>query len=185
MGNAGGRPEENRGVIFLGEGERLAHHIVCLLRGGRIEDRDLGERGKAAGVLLGLGGDGTGVVRNEDNQAALNPDIFQAHQRIGRHVEAHLLHGDQCPGAGIGRTGRHFHGGFFIDGPFHIDGIAAVFGNGFQNLGRGGAGIAADQVDTGRQRPHRDGFIPHQKGGMHTFTPSGISAQKNITKPYG
>ena len=170
---------------FLGIVKGILNHQERFLRRGGIKDGKAGEVRKTAGVLLGLGGDGTGVVRNEDNQAALNPAIFQAHQRIGRHVEAHLLHGDQCPGAGIGRTGRHFHGGFFIDGPFHIDGIAAVFGNGFQNLGRGGAGIAADQVDTGRQRPHRDGFIPHQKGGMHTFTPLGISAQKNSTKPYG
>ena len=185
MGNACGRPEENRGMVFLGEGECFPHHVVCFLRGGRIEDGHLGEGRKTAGILLGLGGDGAGVVRNKDHQAAIYPDILQAHQRIGRHVQAHLLHGDQRPRAGTGCAGSHFHGGFFVDGPFHIDGIAAVFGNGFQDLGRGGAGIAADQVDTGRERPHCDGFIPHQKGGMHTFTPSGISAQKNSTKPYG
>ena len=122
------------------------------------------------GILLRLGGDGAGIVGHQDDQAALHADIFQAHERIGSHVQAHLLHGDQRTGACVGGAAGHFHGDLLIHGPFHVDIPAAALRHGLQHLGGRGAGITADQVHAGREGAERDGLIAHYKFIMHTVT---------------
>ena len=100
--NAGRRSEDDRGAIALGKVEGGLHHGKALVRGGRVEHRHLGKAGEPAGVLLGLGADGAGVITHEQHQAALHAHIVHAEQGIGRNVQAHLLAGEQGAGAAVG-----------------------------------------------------------------------------------
>ena len=60
-----------------------------------------------AGVLFRLGGDGAGIVGNENHHTAFDADVGKAHQGVACHVEAHLFHGDHGAGACIGGARRH------------------------------------------------------------------------------
>ena len=89
------RAKEHRRMIALREVECLLNHRICLCDTRRIEARHFRERGKMACVLLRLRRNGTGIVGNEHDHAALNADIFKAHQRIGGDIKPHLFHRHQ------------------------------------------------------------------------------------------
>ena len=165
--DARGRPQEHGRLNLLGEVEGRAHHRIRLLRRGGVKDRQLGEHGERARVLLRLRGDGAGIVRHQHHHAALNAHVGQAHQRVRGHVQAHLLHGDHRPRAGIGRAGRRLHGGLFVDRPFHVDRAVVVLGHRLQHLGRGRARIARNKAHARVQRAQSDGLVAHEKFFRH------------------
>ena len=170
MVHAGGGAQEDRGAVLLGEVEGLLDHLIRLLRGGGVEAGDLGEGREGPGVLLGLRGDGARVVRDEDHHATLDAHVFEAHEGVGGHVQADLLHGHQRAGTGVGSTGGEFHGRFFVDGPLDVGVFSFPFGDRLQHFGGRGARVTADDVDACRQRAERDGFVAHQEFGMHRIT---------------
>jgi hypothetical protein len=50
-----------------------------------------------------------------------DPHIGQGHQRIGGHVQPDVLHHAQGAQPGIGGTGGHFQGDFFVGAVFEIE----------------------------------------------------------------
>ncbi len=170
MVHPGGGAQEDRSAVLLGEVEGLLDHLVSLLRGGGVEAGDFGERREGPGVLLRLGGDGARVIGDEDDHAALHAHIFEAHEGVGGHVQADLLHGHQRAGTGVGGTGRELHGRFLVDGPFDVGVFSFPFGDRLENFGGRRARVTADDVDACRQRAERDGFVAHQEFGMHRIT---------------
>ncbi len=115
VGYPGSGAEENRRPIFFGKIKSLQYHFIGFLRSRRIKNRHLGKGRKAPGILFRLRGNGTGIIRHKDNQAAFYAEIGQAHQRISSHIQPHLLHGNHSPGSGKSCPSGHLHGCFFID----------------------------------------------------------------------
>ena len=79
---ARGGAHDNGRMVALRDLECLLHHRVALLQVLRIEYGDLGERGKTARILLGLGGDGAGIIGDKQHQTALDAYIVKAHERV-------------------------------------------------------------------------------------------------------
>ena len=115
--NDDGRP------ILLGKVERGLHHREALLGSGGIEHRNLRERPETAGVLLRLGGDGARIVGNEEHAAAFDPDVVQAHQRVGGDVQPNLLAGEQRACAAVRRAGEKLECRLLVRRPFHVNAV--------------------------------------------------------------
>ena len=169
VADPGRRPEKYRRAVFLREFIGLLDHVIGFLDGTGIKAGQLAEIRIVPCVLLCLRGNGARIVSDQNDHAALDADIFQAHQRIGGNIEANLLHGDQDSGARVGGAGRHFHGGLFIDGPFHICVLCPVFGDRFQGFGGRRSRIARRQVHTCRDGPAGNGRISHEELCMHVY----------------
>ena len=159
--HSGRRPHEHGRAVLFGQFERLLHHVVGLLGRGRIEARDFRKARERAGILLRLGADRTRIVGHEHDHAALDAYVFHAHQRVGRDVQAHLLHGHKDAGAAVRRACGDFHGRLLVDGPLDVSALRSSLRNGLQHLRRRRARIAAHQVDPGSERAHGDGFVAH------------------------
>ena len=94
VGDTHGFSQEDRGVEVLADLEGLLHHGMGLGGVGGLEHGDAGEGGVIAAVLLVLGGVDGGVVCRQDDQAAVDAGVADAHQRVCRHVDTHVLHRD-------------------------------------------------------------------------------------------
>ena len=157
----GGRSEQHRRAVFFRVCKGVLDHFIGFLRGGGIKHRQLCELGEVPGILLGLGGDGPRIVCGNDDHAPLDAYIGKAHQRVGRHVQPYLLHGDQGACPGVGCAGSHLQCSLFVDGPLYIYGAVIALGNRLQDLRRGCAGVSCHQVYAGVQCAHGDGGIAH------------------------
>ena len=165
-----GGAQQHRASDALGELERILDHSVGVCDARRIEARELGVLREGARVLLGLRRDGTGVVGHQDHHAALHTYICKAHERVGRHVQAHLLHGDQRAGARVGGAGGNLHGSLLVDRPLHVGLATLALGHGLEHLGGRGARVAGHHVDARRERAERDGLVTHQEFCVHAGT---------------
>ena len=72
-------------------------------------------------VLLVLRRMHTGIVRNDDHHAGIDARIGRGEQRVGRHVQADMLHAAEAARSGDRRAERRFHGDLFIRRPFAVD----------------------------------------------------------------
>jgi len=86
--------------------------------------------GEKAAVLLRLGAVRAGIVGGNQDEAARHAQIGRPRKGIGRHVEAHLLHGDGRSAAGHAVGQRRLAGHLFIDRPFRMDRCAGLPGEG-------------------------------------------------------
>ena len=165
--DARGGPHDDGRMVALGQVERLLHHGEALVGRGRIEHGHLREGGEAARVLLGLRRDGAGVVGHEQHEAALHAHVVQAHERVGRHVEPHLLAGEQAARAGIGGAGQQFERRFLVRGPFHVHASRRAgrvqLRHRLYQLGRRRAGIPRHHAHARLERRVRERLVPHQK----------------------
>ena len=115
VGHTGSAAEKYRRAVLLRILKGLLHHLVGLLHRRRIKARQLGKAGKMPGILLRLGGNRPRVICHQHYHAPLDAYVLKAHEGIRRHVQPHLLHGNQHPGSTISGTCPHFHGGLFVD----------------------------------------------------------------------
>ena len=161
--DARGGAHDDRRAVALGEFKGGRNHCRRLFRGNRVEHWQMGKLRELAGILFGLRGDGAGIVGNDQHQPALGPDINKAHQGIRGDIEPHLLHRYQRAHSGVGRANRQLQRYFLIDRPFHMHIAGVVADDGFDDFGRGGAGVAAGQIDAGMQSGQGNRFIAHQQ----------------------
>ena len=117
---------------------------------GGLEHRHASERRVVAAVLLVLGRMHPRIVRDHDHQTAADSSVREREERVGRHVEPDMLHGDQRPATSEARPGAYLEGDLLVRRPFgrHV----RHCGEGFQNLGRRRARVARTEV---RPRPPR------------------------------
>ena len=113
-----------------------------------LEHHDLGGLRVVAGVLLVLGGEHAGVVRDRDDQPAVDAGIGDGEERVGSHVQADMFLRAERAAAGDGGADRGLHGDFFIGGPFTPD-VVAVPDSVLGDLGTGRPGITGDQTAAG------------------------------------
>jgi len=121
VGAAGSQAQKDRDVELLGDAERPAGEVLCLLRIRRAEDRDFGHQAIVAVILFVLRRVQARVVGGHDDQAAARADIGGREERVGRHVQAHVFHRGERPRPGNGCAERDFQGYLFIGGPFAVD----------------------------------------------------------------
>ena len=100
VADAGGGAHDDRRSVVLGQVEGRLHHEIALLGVGRVEHRNLGERREAPRVLLGLRRYGARVVGDEQHEAAAHAHVVERHEGVGRHIQAHLLAGEERAHAG-------------------------------------------------------------------------------------
>ncbi len=167
VADAGGGAHDDGGVVALGDLEGLLHHGVALLEVLGVEDRDLCEGGKATRVLLGLGRDGAGVVRHKEDEAALDAHVVQAHERVGGHVETHLLAGKEASRACVGGACQHLEGGLLVGGPLDVDAVGHAllleFGHRLDELRRGRARVAGHHANARLKRGVGKGLVTHNQ----------------------
>ena len=92
VADPGGRPEHHVHLVLLGEPVGRLDHGLGLLRTGRVENGDTALQAEQPGILLVLGAVGAGIVGDDGEHATLDPEIGGSHERVGGHVQAHLLH---------------------------------------------------------------------------------------------
>ena len=165
--DARGGPHDDGRAVALGQVEGGVHHGEALVGRGRIQHGHLREGGEAARVLLGLRRDGARVVGHEQHEAALHAHVVQAHERVGRHVEPHLLAGEQAARAGVGGAGQQFERRLLVGGPLHVHasrGAGRVkLRHRLDELGRRRAGVARRHAHARLERRVRERLVSHQK----------------------
>ena len=92
-----------------------------------------------------------GIVGGDQDQRARDAGVGGGEERIGGHVHADVLHGDERAGAGEGRAEPHLEGHLLVGRPL---GAAAEGGEGLQDLGGGRARVAGAEA---RRRASRRG----------------------------
>ena len=180
MGDAGGQPQDDRGVELLGELVGQLGKVPAFLGVGGLHHGDLGGPGIVAGVLLVLGGVHAGVIGHGQHHAAVYTDIAHGEQGVGGHVQAHMLHGAEGPGPADRGAAGGFGGHLFIGGPLAVD--FGVFHGGLGDLGAGGAGIGGHHPHTGLIQAAGNGFVA-QVEMFHERSSSPVDTIKNGIHP--
>ncbi|MPN26846.1 hypothetical protein SDC9_174272 [bioreactor metagenome] len=161
MADACRRAQEYGQRVGFGELIGRLHHLVGLFGRRRIEYGKVGVLREAAGVLLRLRGPGAGVVGDGDHHAAPDPDIGEAHQRVGGDVEPHLLHRAEGARAGVGRARRDLEGHLLISRPLYLHAGMTDGDESLDYLRRRRPRISGRHLYPGGQRSERDSFVSH------------------------
>ena len=157
VGDAHGLVQHDHGVKLLGDVEGLLGHLVGLLAVGRVQARDAPKGGVVAAVLLVLRAVAAGVVGGEQHQARVDAGVGRAHEGVGGHVDAHVLHGDEAAHATHGGAQAHLEGDLLVGRPLAVHvGLAHQV---LERLGRRGARIGRTHGNAGLPRPLRDGLV--------------------------
>ena len=158
--SCGGAKYHGRSVFF-GVFKSVLYHFKGFLGRRGVKNGYSRELGKASCILLCLRGDGTGIVSRYDDHASLYAHICEAHQRIGRHVQTHLLHRHHSPRAAISCGSRDLHSRLFIYRPFRICSLVRISDDGFNDLRGRRSRISRNQIHSCRQRAQGDGAVAH------------------------
>jgi len=115
-------------------------------------------------VLLGLAGVLCGIVGDDEDEAADDADGAEGEEGIGGDVEADLFHGGEGPASAPGSAGDDFEGDLLVGGVFEVVAVVACgAGEGFGDLGGGGARVGGDVGHAGFDRPAGDGLVGQQE----------------------
>jgi hypothetical protein len=112
-------------------------------------------------VLLVLRGVHAGVVGAHDDQPPVHAREREGHERIGRHVEAHVLHGDDGAPAGQRSPNGGLEGDLLVDAPLGMD--ALEMGGRLEDLGGRRARIPAGETGPSAHGAVGDGFVPREE----------------------
>ena len=117
VGHAGGHAHEHGEANLLAQLVGLLHHVIGLLLGAGLQRGNHRELAIEAAVLLVLGGVHRGVVGHEDHQTAVHTRHARVNERVGAHVQAHMLHADQGALAHEGHAEGSLHRRLFVGTP--------------------------------------------------------------------
>jgi len=160
VGQPGGRPQEARGVEALRQLERRPRERARLGRRRRLEHRQLGRDGVVAVVLLVLGRVHGRVVGGDDHEARVDAGVGAGEQRVGGHIDAHVLHRHQGPAARDGRPQPDLERHLLVDRPLGVH--VRVADQGLQDLRRRRPGVPATDRDPGLPCAQRDALVAAQ-----------------------
>ena len=97
------------------------------------------------------------IVGHGDDHARIHTGVGDGEQRVGSHVEAHVLHAAEGALAGKAGAKGGLHRHLLIGSPLTVDGV--VLGGLFGDLGTGGTGVAGDHAAPGLIKPTGNGGI--------------------------
>jgi hypothetical protein len=98
------------------------------------------------------------VIGDDDDESTDSSGVGEGHERVGGNVKADVFHGDDGPGPGIGGADGHFEGNFLVRRPFGID-VRFECGDGFEDFGGWGSGVAGGDSDAGLIGAARYGLV--------------------------
>ena len=110
----------HRNTAAFGKFETIPGHVVGLLLVAGFEHRNHCEIGIEAGILLVLRRMHGGIVGRDDQQTAVGSGHGRIHERIGRHVQAHMLHRRDGPLAAVRHAQSTLHGRLLIARPMRV-----------------------------------------------------------------
>ena len=161
MRHARGQAQNDRRIVFFGKFEGELGKIFRLLAVGRLQHGHFrADRGQA-GILLVLRREYGRIVRHGDDEAAVHARIRGGKERVARHVEADVLHGNDGASPLYGRADAHFQGHLFVRRPF-----AVYFGKArelFRDFRGRRSGISGSDVYARLPCAARDGEIAEKK----------------------
>ncbi len=137
-----GHAEDHRDLPASREVEGGEREVVGLLGGGRLQHGDPGGHRVAPVVLLVLRRRHAGVVGGDQHERAVHAGVGRREERVGGHVHAHVLHGDEHPGAGEGRAETDLEGHLLVGRPLRAP---AELGESLQDLGGWRAGVSRSE----------------------------------------
>ena len=117
VGQTGGDTHEDGGAHLLAQLIAEEDHVVGLLLVAGLQHGDHGPVAIEAAVLLVLRGVHRGVIGHEDHQTAVHTCHARVNERVGAHVQAHMLHADQRTLAHEGHTKGSLHSRLLISTP--------------------------------------------------------------------
>ena len=170
VADAGGHAEHDGGVELLAE--LIAHdgHVLGLLGIGGLEHDEFAHARVEAVILLVLGGVQSGVVSRDEAHAAVDAGVGEGQQRVGRDVEADVLHRREGAAAYEGCADSRLEGDLLIGRPFTGDAVFVVLGNILQYLRAGRAGIRGGKGHTGLVKAAGNGLVAGHQVFGHVLT---------------
>ena len=148
-------PQHHRGIEPLAELIREHREILRLLAVRRLQHRDLRHTSVEPVVLLVLGAVHAGIVGRHEHEAGIYPRVRSRHQRVRRHVDAHVLHHGQRALAAQRSAERDLEGHLLVDRPFGVD-VRLVRRHVLEDFGAGRSGIGRRDLHTGLERAPGD-----------------------------
>ena len=149
--------QKNGRIVALAQFKSALNIIMAFLTVGGFQHGNMRRAGDHAAVLLVLAGMHIGIVRRHDHQPRVHARIGRGIQRIGRHIDAHMLHAAHGARARHGRAEGRFHGYLFVGGPFAVD--FGISGAELRNLRARRARIAGYHPHAGLIRAARNGLV--------------------------
>ena len=123
VSHAHGLVEHDRRVELLRQLEGPSRHVAGLLRIRHVEAGDAREGGVVAGVLLVLGRVARGVIGGENDETAVDAGVAHRHERVGGHVDAHVLHGRDGAHPSHGGTRGDLERDLLVGCPLAVDAV--------------------------------------------------------------
>ena len=164
VADAGGGAQHHGLLQLAGKAKGLAGHVLGFLRGGRLKTGQQGKARIGAVVLLVLARVTAWVVSRQQDHAAGQARVNGGEQRVGGHVDAHVLHGHEAHGAAKGGTGGHFHSHLLVDGIFQpVAALAAKAVERVRHFRRRSARVTTDHMHTRFKRAAHNGFVSQQQ----------------------
>ena len=140
MSNSHDHTEKHHGIVFFGYLKCLFGVLESLCRVGGLKHRHLGRDGIMTGILLVLRGMHSGVVCHANNETCVDSGVRHRKERVGRHVEANVLHSASTALTVEGRAKGDLESDLFVGSPLAI--YIVIFSRKFGDLRAGSSGIA-------------------------------------------
>ncbi len=107
------------------------------------------------------------IIGTRHNECSAHSTVGCGEQGVGCHIEAHMLHGDQCAASGKCDSKGDFRGDFFVWRPFSGDAVRTECR---EDFGGGRSGVSRAACDVVMSGCESDGFVATQeysKGVLH------------------
>ena len=156
--DAGCRAEHNRRSVLFRQFHAVKNAVFTFLRVRRLQNRDLGESGVMARVLLVLGRVHAGVVCNDADKSAFRAHVGKRHKRVSGDVQSNqLLRADRSD-VSQRRADRAFKSNLFVGRPFAVD-VVLIFNDVLENFRRWRARVSGRNFNARFVRAASDGFV--------------------------
>ena len=178
VADAGGHAQHDGGVEALAE--LVAHdgHVLGLLGVRGLKHDKLRRDRVVARILLVLRGVHARVVGHADDHARVAADVAHRETRVGRHVQADVLHRREGAAADKGGADRRLKGDLFVGRPLAGYAVLVLFGNVFQYLRAGRAGIRGGEGHSGLVKAAGHGLVAGHQVFGHVLTLSSYKLRR-------
>ncbi len=160
MTHSRGDSQQHRHPPALRDLDSAKRKVISLLRIRRLQHRYRCRDRIAAIVLFILAGGHAGVVGRDNYQSAADSRVSHGEQRICRHVQSDMFHGDYGACAGISHADADLKCHLLVGRPLCLSAQAL---EPFENLGRRCAGVSRTQLHASVKSGRSNRFITTQK----------------------
>jgi hypothetical protein len=160
---ARGAAHHHGSVETLAQLEGEAREVERLLRIGGLQHRNRRELAEQARVLLVLRAVDARVVADHQHQAPVHTDVGHRHQRVGRDVQADVLHRRERACSGEGGPDGHVAGHLLGRRPLRVHVLGRVLGQALEDLGARRPGVGRRHPNARLPGTPCDRLVPHHR----------------------